>query len=117
MLTVRFYGSIVTEWKHVMETRRGPRDYTYQIEVSYKEYDMEGDLVATGTEDMTVERYCHMRGTFAYTWDGVSLNRGGKRRFRNTAFLRFDPSQLRQAKKVYEIRHPEYAIVQFRGNL
>lgn len=51
------------------------------FEYSYREYDFENDLVGEGTEDFSRER--REIATYrcsVYTWDGVSLNKGGKKK-------------------------------------
>ena len=48
------------------------------MEVSYKEYDLDGHVVTEGTEDFSRQRYySELCAVWVWTWNEGSYNRGG----------------------------------------
>ena len=79
MTKVRIYGKELRRWT---TTNENGREILVQVELSYKEYDEEGNLVGTGSEDFSKERWSsEIKRDWVWTWNGVQLNRGGHRQF------------------------------------
>lgn len=77
--TLKVYGKIINRWMH--QDERG-REVTTQVEVEYKEYDNNGNLIRIGTEDFSRERWNDQTGFyFIWGWDGNRYNKGGHRYF------------------------------------
>ena len=77
--TMKVYGKIINRWMRVDE--RG-REITAQVEVEYKEYNSNGDLIRIGTEDFSRERWNEQTDFYSiWGWDGSHYNKGGHRYF------------------------------------
>lgn len=77
--TYRIYGKVLETWEHEQENGRVR---TYQVEIAYKEYDADGELVGAGSEDFSKDRYHkELREAYVWTWDGEKRNKGGYRWF------------------------------------
>ena len=77
----RIYSDPVKRW--YAEDDRG-RKHVTQYEMPYKEYDFDsGELVATGTEDFSADRFSsnRLRCKWVWVWDGHTRNAGGHRWF------------------------------------
>lgn len=99
----RLYGDAINRW--FSEDEDGRKHLT-QIEVPYKEYDTEGDLVGEGTEDFSRDRWnsTPFRSAFVYIWDGSKRNKGGYRWFvckRWITYKRKDASLVKQYFKIH----------------
>jgi len=83
--TVRIYGKVINTWQqwepYTFRGEERQRLVSYQYELPYKEFDQNGDLVATGSEDFSIERMNTLCVKWVYAWDGVKRNKGGKKRF------------------------------------
>lgn len=87
MKTARIYGKTINTWRSTDE--RG-RDIVTQYEIAYSEYDEEGNLRRTGTEDFSPARLGKQtKYRWIFTWDGKKLNKGGHRWFDGHGPIRF----------------------------
>lgn len=81
---VRIYGKDVRTWTKTVTIFDGyEREIVTQFETEYREYSVaDGSLVGTGTEDFSQERFSQaLTCRCVWTWDGVSYNKGGMRKF------------------------------------
>jgi hypothetical protein len=75
MKKTRIYGRTVRTWE--AENANGI-PITYQWEIAYKDYDEDGKVVGTGTEDFSRDRLAtETRMAYAYGWNGTRRNAGG----------------------------------------
>ena len=90
--TYRIYGKRLQEWTR--EDEQG-RVRLVQVEIEYKEYDEEGDLVGAGSEDFSLERLHKTlaQNKLVYTWDGQRRNKGGHRWFDFQGYITFNKKQ------------------------
>lgn len=87
MKRARIYGKTINEWR---STDEHGREYLVQQEIEYKEYDENGYLRATGTEDFSLERlHKQTKVRWISTWDGERRNKGGYRWFDGHGNIRF----------------------------
>lgn len=114
--TVRIYGKTINTWRHV-EKRNGLEiEVTKQVEIEYKEYDLDGNIKSFGTEDFSLERYKNeIVYPFVYTWDGKKLNKGGHRWFDYRGSIKFLKSQRKEVKEYLKQKYIESEIVQLRS--
>ena len=96
--TMKVYGEIINRW--MVEDERGRR-ITRQIEVEYKEYNRNGDLVRIGTEDFSRSRWeettCHYH---LWGWDGSHYNKGGHRYFERVGSCRISRKDIYKLKQL-----------------
>lgn len=115
--TVRIYGKTINTWKHLEERNGREIEVTTQMEIEYKEYDLDGNIVSSGTEDFSPERY---RNSIAYpsvyTWDGKKLNKGGHRWFDFHGSIKFLKSQRKEVKEYLKRKYVESEVIQLRTN-
>lgn len=109
--TVRLYGKTVEMWTATNE--RG-RDVMTQAEIEYKEYNALGELVATGTEDFSRDRYKEITWAYVWTWDGERRNKGGHKWFERRFFIKFRKAERQTLKRYLTARYPEAAEIQIR---
>lgn len=103
----RLYGDAINRW--FSEDENGHKHLT-QIEVPYKEYDEYGNIVATGTEDFSPDRYgSTIRTAWAWVWDGEKRNAAGQRWFRCLGMIRYRKTDARLVK--LHLRHSYNAAV------
>lgn len=113
--TIRIYGKEIRTWEHI-EKRNG-RDIKVisQIEIEYKEYDLDGNLISAGTEDFSRERYRNeLISCQVCTWDGLRLNKGGHRWFEFEGIISIIKSQRKDVMKYLKKKYTESEIVQLR---
>lgn len=118
MNTVRIYGKTVNTWKAwETVTVRGEekeREVIVQREIEYGEYDEEGNLVATGTEDFSRERYRELDTQWIWGWDGEKRNRGGHRSFECMGTIQFNLNQKSNVMKLLRKKYRDQALIQLR---
>lgn len=103
MKTYRIYGKRVQEWTH--EDENG-RERLVQVEIEYKEYDEDGDLVGIGTEDFSLERMKKTLVTrFIHTWDGKRRNKGGHRWFDYVGDVTYNKQDGKEVKRHFERKY------------
>lgn len=103
MTTYRIYGKELERWTH--EDDRGIQRMV-QVEIEYKEYDENGDLVAAGSEDFSFDRWKKNLVTrFVYTWDGERRNKGGHRWFDYIGAVTYDKKHSKEVKKHFERKY------------
>lgn len=101
--TFRLYGKSLNIWTHINE--KGREELT-QIEFSYREYETEtGELVATGSEDFSSERYSMLKRAHVYTWDGKRRNKGGYRWFTDQGYILFHKNDRKAIKEYFKKRY------------
>lgn len=112
--TVRLYGKIVNTWS-AFDATKGREVFT-QYEVAYTEYSTEdGHEVGRGTEDFSPARFHRdVKSAWLYVWDGVSRNRGGKRRFTDEGRLLFNPKQGKEVRAFLHHRYPRAVFFDLR---
>ena len=98
MAKIRIYGKVLNRW---LENISEYVNRMVQIELEYKEYDVEsGELVGTGSEDFSRERYESIIKPDIYTWDGEKLNKGGHKRWDYRGYVTINKTD-RKALKQY----------------
>ena len=115
---VRIYGRTLDRWSSEDETCRR---FITQIEVEYKDYEFdfwgtgEWDLVGTGTEDFSPERYktC-VSECFVWTWDGRKLNKGGHRCFEEQGLIKFNSSDRKNVIDYLKLKYNNAELIQLR---
>lgn len=112
-MAVRIYGKVLNTWKS--ENERG-KMVVVQMEVEYKEYTTTGQLVGTGSEDFSVERYYseEISSKQVWTWDGKKMNKGGKRWFDYHGYIRFNKSNKSQVMEYLKNKYSDAELVQLR---
>lgn len=102
---VRIYGKVLQTWT---ATDEAGRERITQKELSYKDLDEQGETIGAGSEDFTPERErtATVRG-YLYTWDGETLNKGGKRWFNCRGYYIIRKSDRRQFK---ELMKKEFSV-------
>lgn len=115
---VRIYGDTLRTWTSIEEyTFRGEqkeREVIVQRELEYKEYDLDGNLLATGSEDFSTERYREIDSQWLWTWDGNKRNKGGHRWFDCLGLVKFNINTKREALVLMKALHKDAAVVQLR---
>ena len=115
---VRIYGKTVDKW--FSEDGSG-RKVLVQIEVEYKDYEFdfwgtgEWDLVGTGTEDFSPERYktC-VSIKSVWTWNGRKLNKGGHRWFDYQGLIKFRVSDRKNVIDYLKTKYDNAELIQLR---
>ena len=102
--TFRLYGDILNTWYH--ENERGGLTRT-QIEISYKEYNINGDLVRDGSEDFSMQRYHkdNFQHRFVWVWNGTKRNAGGCRWFDCIGTVKYRHKDARLVKAYLKQRY------------
>lgn len=99
--TFRLYGKRLNTW-----TQTNEKGWTVvtQLELAYKEYEIEtGDLVATGSEDFSIERFHkQLKNARVFTWDGKRRNKGGYRWFEDRGYILFNESDKKAIKEYFK---------------
>lgn len=118
MNTVRIYGKTVNTWK-AWETfnwrgQEKEREVIVQWEIEYREYDENGNLIASGTEDFSRERHLEIDEKWIWTWDGQKRNRGGHRAFECMGTVKFNLNQQREVMRFLSKKYSDQALVQLR---
>lgn len=109
---VKIYGKMLNKW--LSKDERG-RNCLTQVEYAFKEYDLYGELVRTGSEDFSAERYHKtFKEAFVWTWDGHKYNRGGHRRFEDQGLIRFNKEQYKELKEYLSNKYPKAQIIELR---
>ena len=95
---VRIYGKELERW--YVTDERG-RDICRQIEIEYKEYDIEtGELVGAGSEDFSNQRYKDtLLLKMVWTWDGKKRNAGGHRWFEYSHTVKYIKGKGKEVKR------------------
>lgn len=111
--TVRIYGRVLNSW---YSERFDGRKILVQEEVAYREYDADtGELVATGSEDFSPERWHRQtRTAWLYTWDGSRRNAGGYRWFELQGTVKYLRSEARAVRAFLRTRYPDAAALELR---
>ena len=84
------------------------------LEISYKEYRMDGSLYSMGTEQFSIERHrSAMKTAWIMVWDGQSRNKGGCRKWEEKEVVRYtDRKALNEYAKN---KYADYTLVQLRS--
>ena len=116
--SVRIYGKIVNTWTAwepvIIRGQYQERERIIQYEIEYNEYNENGDLVATGTEDFSRERYMEIDSRWIWIWNGKNYNRGGHRAFECMGMIKFNLNQQREVFKYLRNKYSEASLVQMR---
>ena len=115
---VRIYGRTIDSWSVADENGRV---IIRQIEVEYKDYEFdfwgngEWDLVCTGTEDFSPERYkpC-VSECFVWSWNGRKLNKGGNRWFEEQGLIKFNSSDRKNVIDYLKSKYSNAELIQLR---
>lgn len=103
MKRIRIYGKRLNTWTAINEKGR---EVATQIELAYKEYNEDGELVGTGSEDFSMERYnAEIQRVWICTWDGQKRNKGGYRWFDNCGSVEIRKADRKEVKKHYEEKY------------
>ena len=117
-MRVRIYGKIVNKWKlcekYTWNGKTMEREIVVQYEIAYKEYDENGNLVATGTEDFSRERYKQIDTQWVWTWDGIKRNRGGHRSFECMGTVTFNLNNKGDVMRYLRTKYNNAALIQLR---
>lgn len=113
--TLKVYGTVMNRW--TVEDEQG-RVITRQVELPYKEYDSDGNLIRKGSEDFSPERMdAELNWYRIWMWDGNHYNRGGHRYFEpcgDAKIRRADVYKLRQLAMIWNAkRNP--ALIEVRA--
>lgn len=112
MATIRIYGKVVNKWYD--EWRNGT-SRLLQVEVAYKDYNDSGELVGTGTEDFSAERWNKQtRLSWVYVWDGTRYNRGGKRWWECIGIVRHRVREGKLVKSLYKAWAHDWELIELR---
>lgn len=118
MKRTRIYTRTVNTWKCwepvLIRGQYQEREIVQQYELEYKEYDEEGNLVGTGTEDFSRDRYREIDQKQIWTWDGKRYNRGGHRWFDYVGNVRFNLNDQRSVLLLMKKLHKNATLVQLR---
>lgn len=113
--TMKVYGKIINRWMH--ENERGHK-ITDQVEVEYKEYDSNGNLIGIGTEDFSGTRWHDQTNLyFIWGWDGSHYNKGRHRYFERLGechINRKDVYKLKQLAMIWN-KNRNLALVDVRA--
>ena len=117
-MAVRIYGKTINTWKawetYTWKGETREREITTQYEIEYKEYDENGNLVATGTEDFSRERYRQIDTQWVWVWDGVKQNRGGHRAFECMGTVTFNLNNKGDVIRYLWTKYNNAKIIQLR---
>lgn len=115
--TFKVYGKKLNVWKQTEKLSCGREyDRTIQVELAYKTFDFNGEIVGEGSEDFSIAR---MDSSLTYyeiwTWDGEKVNRGGYRWFECQRRVRINRSDLKKLKSVAAKWYPDAALIDIRN--
>ena len=97
--TLKVYGKKINRWT-AYDEQRG-KEITTQVEVEYKEYDRDGELIATGTEDFSKDRWDNeVRDYMMWAWDGETRGKVGQKLFRCLFYITIRRSDVWKLKQV-----------------
>ena len=106
--SMRIYGKILHTWTHTDEQGRLR---TSQMEVEYRDWNEAGQLIGTGSEDFSPERWKQtIRSTYVWAWDGHSFNRGGHRAFEYQTHITYRRQEAKAVKAFYKALYKAEAI-------
>lgn len=105
---MRIYGKILHTWTYTDEQGRLRAS---QIEVEYRDWNEAGQLIGTGSEDFSPERWKQAtRSTYVWAWDGKSYNRGGHRAFEYQTHITYRRPEAKAVKAFYKALYKAEAI-------
>lgn len=107
MTKIRIYGKELNRWFATVEKNGRQTTVTTQIELEYKEYDIEsGELVGTGSEDFSKERYDNnIIKPDVHTWDGERLNKGGHKWWDYRGYVTINKTDRKALKQYMENKY------------
>lgn len=112
--TLKVYGEIKTIWKAYDEEKG--REVVTQREVEYKEYDNQGNLIGTGTEDFSSQRWHEVKYYEAWGWDGEHLQKGGKRYFDRLGTCKIKKQDVYKLKQLVPFwNRRQYQVIDVRA--
>ena len=89
-MRIRIYGKQLNTWE---TTDENGRQRLEQVELAYTDYNADGTIAGTGSEDFSMARWSQdIEERWVYTWDGVKRNKGGYRWFTDRGHIRFRKS-------------------------
>ena len=95
---MRIYGKVLETWE-AYDWELGCH-VPVQYEFSYKDYDMDGRLIGSGSEDFSPARKrMAMSERWVWTWDGKKRNRGGYRAFECQGLIKYRDSDRKDIKE------------------
>lgn len=97
--TFKIYGKSLNRWYSIDE--RGNK-HLNQVELPYRKYDSDFNLIGTGTEDFSIERLHNTISTvWVWAWDGKTLNKGGHRKFTCINLISYNNKDAKAIKAFY----------------
>lgn len=113
MNKVRIYGKLINKWKSYDEKKK--REIVTQVEHTYKEFDENGNLINTGSEDFSIERFnSQTERRHIYVWDGKRYNKGGYRWFDYEDSLLIRKGDLKGLKAYLKAKYPNAQLIEAR---
>lgn len=115
--TFKVYGKKLNVWKQTEKLSSGREyDRTIQVELAYKTFDFNGEIVGEGSEDFSIAREDSSLTYYEiWTWDGEKVNRGGYRWFECRRRVRINRSDLKKLKSVAAKWYPDAAVIDVRN--
>lgn len=97
--TFKIYGNIINIWEHEVRSKDGYlKSVPVQYEVEYSEYDSDGNLIMTGTEDFSPERMSsELTKRFVWIWTG-KFDQNGRRRFIFEDYIKYPKNKTALVK-------------------
>lgn len=116
MAITRIYGKIVNTWtRTVLDLWGREKEEPAQYEMTYTDYNEDGTVYQTGTEDFSPERYRKVIvDKWVHTWDGQKVNKGGKRWFDCRGSIQYRRGDGKAVKALMQIRYPQAAAIELR---
>lgn len=88
--------------------------YASQYEYEYCDYNLSGDVVSTGSEDFSPVRLSTDTDyKWLWVWDGLTYNKGGKRKFECYGLVRYRTQDKKEVLKHFKNIY-KCALVQLR---
>lgn len=116
--TMKVYGKTLNTWTHMVTVDLGWKKYeeerTAQVELSYTEYNANGDKIGKGSEDFSVERLNSLKYYRIFTWDGEKRNKGGYKWFEEQRLVRINPTNRKHLKDLAAKWFPNAAEINIR---
>lgn len=115
--TMKIYGKTLNTWKHIVTSPTTGRESerTAQVELAYKTFNNEGEIVGVGSEDFTIARMDSALSYYeVWTWDGEKLNRGGNRWFECVRRVQINRADLKKLRHLAKVWYPEAAAIDIR---
>lgn len=117
--TIKTYGKVLNVWKHMAtKTWNGKSievEETVQRELSYKEYNADGELISKGSEDFSPERENNSLVFYRiFTWDGERYNKGGNRWFDEALCVKIDRKDRKKLTEIAAKWFPQAAAISIR---